>query len=311
MKLNLIGPFQVNAPFGTEIAFAKGLRQLGVTVVEIDPNVDTRLNSLHDGADATIVFKSCVGHEEELRNSLPPVIVYQPDDARFPHIREMMMLMRGYSDLFLSFDRYGADVAKTMGYRVAEELLLTADPELYSPSPSPIERDIDVSFIGSLGDPVAHASRRKMCTLVQNEAIKRGWKTHFEQTQDIQRVVDIYRRSKVVLNHATDVGQPFGFGFGLQCRHFEVSMTGTCLLSNSRPLSLISPYFGLEFDSEEILIDRLNTLLDPTKGGEYLNEGEWIPLWDLLGRGNLAEVQRSHMPFHRAQKIVDFVVSNA
>lgn len=294
MRLNLIGPFTVNAPFGTEIAFSKGLRQLGVVdITEVDPNLGPM--QLDWDADATIVFKSCCGREEELRSLSGPVIVYQPDDARFPHIRGMMLTMRRYSDLFMAFDRHSVEVAWKMGYRAAEELLLTADPELYCPSPVPVERDIDVSFIGSLGDPVAHASRQKMCRLVQAEANLRGWNVVFAQCQDIPTVLDIYRRSKIVLNHATDVGQKFGFGFGLQCRHFEVGMTKTCLLSNQR-LGTLGPEDMpfVQFFDETSLINQII----------YLFENE---RWTQQGLDLFYNIREKHMPIYRAGQIVNFI----
>ncbi len=301
MKFNLVGPFVVNAPFGTEIAFAKGLRKIGHEVFEVDPNIDVEMRGLQNTADATIVFKSCVGSEKYLKSLRHPIVVYQPDDARFPHIRQMMLMMRDFANLFLSFDDHGTQVAKTMGYRASETLLLTADHELYCPSPEPIERDIDVSFIGSLGDPVAHASRRKMCQIVLEEAKRRGWRVYFNQTQDIPTVVDVYRRSKVVLNHATDVGQAFGTGFGLQCRHFEVGMTETCLLSNS--IIGVPDKFNLQFagfGDEYGLLPMLDKLITPGTEG-----------WKALGTPLLNTIRAAHMPEHRAAQLVDFVKRNS
>jgi hypothetical protein len=107
MNLNLIGPFCVNNPFGTEIAFAKGLKRMGHGVNTVDPNVESQFEAIDRDADATVVFKSCVGHEDRLLTGLRgPVVIYQPDDARFPHIKKMMLDMRRWSDLFLSFDSY-------------------------------------------------------------------------------------------------------------------------------------------------------------------------------------------------------------
>lgn len=296
MILNLIGPFTVNAPFGTEIAFAKGLKRMGHGVNTVDPNIESQFDAMDRTADATVVFKSCVGHEDLLLNGLRgPVIVYQPDDARFVHIKKMMLDMRRHASLLLSFDGYGADVALTMGYQAAETLLLTADDELYCPSPQPIERDIDVSFIGSLGDPVAHASRRRMCEIVQREAGSRGWITHFGTTQDMPTLLDVYRRSKVVLNHATDVGQPFGYGYGLQCRHFEVSMTRTAMLTNivyDDPMAL--PF--LTFNSER-------TLLEGVELG--------IRDHEKFGRWAYDAVMDKHRPNNRAVQLVDFIERNA
>lgn len=296
MKLNLIGPFIVNAPFGTEIAFEKGLRRMGHEVNPVDPNVTTYCSP---DADATVVFKSCVDNEDVMLSGLShPIVVYQPDDARFPHIREMMLKMRQYSDLFLSFDEHGAEVAKTMRYKAAETLLLTADYDLYCPSKEPIERDIDVSFIGSLGDPVAHASRRRMIEIVQAHANKRGWVTAFGTTQDIPQILDVYRRSKVVLNHATDVGQSFGTGYGLQCRHFEVGMTRTCLLSNLTLGDKLDPIPYVIFSDEHSLIRQLEYLLEDDthweEGGELLH----------------TMIMLNHKPEHRAKQLVDFIERN-
>lgn len=295
----MVGPFQVNAPFGTEIAFAKGLRRIGHEVIEVDPNIDQEMIGLRNDVDATVVFKSCVGAERFLASLRHPIVVYQPDDARFPHIREMMLMMRRHADLFLSFDEHGAKVALTMGYRAAETLLLTADDELYCPSPTPIERDIDVSFIGSIGDPVAHASRRRMCEVVFEEAGRRGWKTAFGATRDVPTIVDTYRRSKVVLNHATDVGQGFGWGYGIQCRHFEVGMTRTALLSNySYDEEPVSPLCSL-FCDEQTLIERLT---------QYIEGGR-----DYEARGSITydQIMKHHMPEDRAVQLVDFIVRNS
>lgn len=300
MNLNLIGPFHVNNPFGTEIAFAKGLKRMGHGVNTVDPNVPCHWSALDLDADASVVFKSCVGGEHHLRGLRGPVVVYQPDDARFVHIKKMILDMGQYADLFLSFDEYGAGVALTMGYRAAETLLLTADDELYCPASPQPERDIDVSFIGSLGDPVAHASRRRMCEIVREESNRRGW--NFAWARDlypgrpsgIGDVVDIYRRSKVVLNHATDVGQPFGYGYGLQCRHFEVAMTRTAMLSNivyDDPMAL--PF--LTFNSEQTLLE-----------GVELGIRDYVK----LGRWAYDAVLDKHRPNHRAVQLVDFIERN-
>jgi len=210
-----------------------------------------------------------------------------------------MVDMHQYSDLLLSFDEHGARIARDMGYRAAETLLLTADDELYCPSQTPIERDIDVCFIGSMGDPVAHASRIKMCRLVHEEASRRGWKTFFGTTQDIPSILEVYRRSKVVLNHATDVGQPFGFGYGYQCRHFEVAMTRTALLSNvvygapDPAKGRLLPF--RTFNSEETL---LGSIQDAIHGHE------------LFGRWMYDAVMTAHRPNHRAVELIDFLERN-
>jgi hypothetical protein len=134
-----------------------------------------------------------------------------------------------------------------------------------------------------------------MCELVQEEAGRNGWKTAFGTTQDLPALIDIYRRSKVVLNHATDVGQPFGMGYGLQCRHFEVAMTRTALLSNVM-YEAPTGFPFLSFDSERSLIDVL---------GMALEKHEWFGrlLYDYTVDG--------HLPQHRASQLIDFIGRNA
>lgn len=298
MLINLVGPFVVNAPFGTEIAFAKGLRRIGHTANEVDPNIDQEMRGLRNDADATVVFKSCVGSERFLKSLNHPIIVYQPDDARFSHIRSMMLMMREYADLFLSFDANGAAVAKTMGYRAAQTLLLTADDELYCPSAEPIVRDIDVSFIGSLGDPVAHDSRRRMLDIVGRHGSSKGWKMWFEQSQNIPHVRDIYRRSKVVLNHATDVGQPFGMGYGLQCRHFEVGMTRTPILSNDiYDRASVDLDFAV-FSDGHSLIEQVDSFVENPNAQR------------ILGPDLHDQIMKAHMPEHRATQLIEFIEAN-
>lgn len=61
---------------------------------------------------------------------------------------------------------------------------------------------------------------------------KRGHKVLFGQTNDVNEIRQAYCRSKVVLNHAAEQFEKFGWGHGFQCRHFEVGLTRSCLLSN-------------------------------------------------------------------------------
>lgn len=300
MLVNMVGAFSRNYPFGTEIAFSKGMKRLGHTVNEIDPDYP---HQWVQDADATVVFKWL---DPSLHGQLAACkgakIVYQPDDARFPHIREMMATMRRYTDLFLSFDDNSAGIARTMGYRAAETLLLTADDELYCPAPEPIRRNIDVAFIGSLTGGPSHASRRRMCEIVQREAESHRWIISLGSTEHMPTILDTYRRAKVVLNHATDVGQRFGLGFGLQCRHFEVGMTRTALMSNALPgdvpgsIGSDLPFY--RFSDEASLVSGLEWML-----GENRWEGYGSALYDTI-------VER-HLPQHRAVQLVDFIARNS
>jgi hypothetical protein len=302
----MVGAFLRNFPFGTEIAFAKGLERRGHTVHRIDPGYPNQV--WDDDADATIVFKwidlGLKDVYERLERCAGLKVVYQPDDARFPHIKEMIRGMRGFCTHLLSFDDYGAEYALTVGYLDAETLRVTADDELYCPD-SNVERDIDVSFVGSLTAGPNHASRMEMCRLVQAWANANGKTTWFGETYfsvpGYPSPLDIYRRSKVVLNHATDVGQPFGWGHGFQCRHFEVGMAGVFLLSNmvyGERFELLHTQYG----NETQLINKLETYLG-TGGGVLFDR-------EVLAGFHRNNILREHMPEHRADQIVSFVKRN-
>lgn len=292
MRINLVGAFIRNAPFGTEIAFQKGLLRLGEHLVNV---IDTSYpNQVWDyEADATVVFKWMEDYWKDLEICKGKKIVYQPDDLRFPHIRQMMQDMRKYCDFAFTFDDSGADLAKSYGYKKAETLLLTADDELYRPLPD-VEKDIDVCFVGSLGAGSNHVSRVKMCKIV---ASMPGVKSFFHGSiYDIEELNRIYNRSKIILNHATDVGQPFGTGYGYQCRHFEAGFTRSCVLSN-----IILNGFELnhieEFGSEVELQGRIRYLLAHPE----IRQTSAHELY--------SELMKGHKPEHRAQQMVDFIRS--
>jgi hypothetical protein len=292
MRINLVGAFIRNKPFGTEIAFKKGFDRLGEHLVNC---IDTSYpNQVWDyEADATVVFKWMEGYWGDLELCKGKKIVYQPDDLRFPHIKQMMLDMRKHCDFAFTFDDSGADLARSYGYKKAETLLLTADDELYRPLPG-TERDIDVSFIGSLGAGANHVSRVRMCQLVSKMA---GVKSFFHGSiYDIEELNRIYNRSKIVLNHATDVGQPFGHGYGYQCRHFEAGLAGACVLSNivlnGSELEHIE-----EFGSEVELEGRIR----------YLLANPEVRISSAVGL--YAELMAGHKPEHRAKQMVEFIRS--
>ncbi len=249
MIINVVGPFEVNAPFATEIAFAKGLRGIGHTVVEFDPNTDNP-DVMDRSADTTIVFKSALTHNDSLRG-LRNVVLFQPDDPRFPHIQGMLDEMRPYTNKLLLFRslRPGApeDHAPFAGrdWRIGS-ISVTADPELYRPLERP--KVIDFCFIGSLSDPRCHWQRHEMIGWLAD----RGYRVHAEHTRDMARMMELINSSRVVLNHSAEPGElTFGKGLGYQCRHFEVGFAGGCLLSNRVLVGSHSPPVQgfCEFDS--------------------------------------------------------------
>lgn len=309
MKWNIVGAFVRNDPFGTEIAFRKGLERIGETVNVYDPSRPPDLFPLDQDADVTLIFKYLdPGHARDMIKLFRGVkVLYQVDDLRFPHIQQMMNDMRDTCNHALTFDEDGARLARRMGYR-AQRLLLTADNQLYKPIPG-VVKDIDVSFVGSLSHGANHVSRMRMCQRVQDFADYQN-RLHAEAPQwhkpfkffvanelfDIPKINEIYNRSKIVLNHATDVGQPFGHGYGYQCRHFEAGFAGACVLSNVVVNDNAIQNF-YTYDSEETMMSILISLLAHPE--DYQRVGDALH----------AELTANHTPEHRAQELVKFVTT--
>jgi spore maturation protein CgeB len=290
MRINLVGSFIRNAPFGTEIAFLKGLQRIGGHQISIiDPSYEDQ--KWDHGADVTLIFKHLSSYLDDLKKCGGKKVVYQPDDIRFSFIRQLMVEMRQYCDYALAFDTEAARVSKDeLGYLDAERLLVTADDELYRPIPD-IDKDLDFVFIGSLSNPTAHRSRNKMIQVLGENGFKVAYASDL---YDTNKIVEYYNRAKVVLNHATDIDQSFGSGYGYQCRHFEAGFTKSCLLSN-------------------LVIGGDNTL---RWFAMYRNERELISyarflLYSEPNRQDLAErfyveLQANHKPEHRAIQMLDF-----
>jgi len=292
MRWNLVGAFIRNKPFGTEIAFQKGLERIGETVTTIDSGYPDQ--KFDENADATVVFKWIEPfYKEALKRIGGKKIVYQPDDLRFPHIKQMMIDMRELCDHAFTFDEDGALLARKYGYGSTRRLLLTADNSLYYPIRK-VHKDIDVCFIGSLSAGANHVSRVKMCNIVSK--IPNIKFVAASELFDIKKLNEIYNRSKIILNHATDVGQPFGHGFGYQCRHFEAGFTKSLVLSNTidneRELHCLST-----FSNEMNLVSEIDGWLNAGS----LREEKAQAYWD--------ELYGAHLPEHRAQEMVEFVRS--
>ena len=291
MRWNLIGAFRRNFPFGTEIAFQKGLEKIGESVTTIDPSYPDQ--KFDESADVTVVFKwlDPGPYRDALSRIGGKKIVYQPDDLRFPHIKQMMIDMRQVCDHTFTFDEDGSMLARKYGYGFSRRLLLTADNTLYRHRHG-MQKDIDVCFVGSLSNGPSHASRMRMIEVVRKMS---GVKLVVaNELFDIGKICELYNRSKIVLNHATDVGQPFGHGYGYQCRHFEAGFTKACVLSNSidneKELNSVCV-----FDDEESLKESVDNLIRVDITREIFAEGLYRELYD------------SHLPEHRAAEMLEFV----
>jgi len=290
MKWNIIGAFIRNNPFGTEIAFKKGLERIGETVTTIDPDYPDQ--KFDESADVNVIFKWL--DPGQYRDAFVRLggkkIVYQPDNLRFFHIKKMMVDMRAICDYAFTFDKDGERLALEYGYKSAKRLLLTADNSLYRHIPK-MQKDIDVCFIGSLSYGENHKSRMKMCDIVSK---MKGVKfVVANEMFDINKICEIYNRSKIVLNHATDVGQRFGHGYGYQCRHFEAGLTKSFVLSNTidNDDAIYFPTFNSEIS--------LPAEIDGWLHAGFLREQTAQTLWDTL--------YSAHLPEHRAQEMINFV----
>lgn len=294
MIWNIVGAFIRNNPFGTEIAFRKGLERIGETVNAWDPSVYDERNKFDPDADVTLVFKWLdpgVFRDSVVAKAKGKKVLYQVDDLRFPHIKQMMADMLQVCDHALTFDDDGAQLALQYGYKSAKKILLTADNHLYRKIPG-MQKDIDVSFVGSLSYGDNHKSRMKMLEIVKSMGVKL---VVANELFDISKVNEIYNRSKIVLNHATDVGQSFGHGFGYQCRHFEAGFAGALVLSNRVLNEQILPI--AVFDSERELKETVSYYLEKQS---YREQAAWSLHEELL---------RAHTPEHRAQEMRDYVRS--
>lgn len=294
MKLNVVGAFIRNYPFGTEIAFGKGLRKIGVEVNEIDPGYPGQV--FDKDADATLLFKwiDDGDYRRHLQTCKGPKIVYQPDDYRFSHIKDMMREMRNVCDFALTYDDEAAQNIKAdLQYKLTKKMLLTADPDLYRNIPD-TKKKFDVCFVGSLTGGANHRSRARMIDILSNIGFKVACGSDI---YNIEEIVTAYNSSTVVLNHATDIGQPFGMGWGYQCRHFEAGFTGACLVSNS----VYNDENGLKnfyrFNDEWSLVNTVEWLL---KNPHFAYAA---------GSRFKAELDLNHRPEHRAQEIIEFVES--
>lgn len=295
MIVNMVGAFRRNAPFGTEIAFAKGMRRLGHTVLELDPDEG---GDTDDRADATLVFKTAKGYNGLVGAMRGVRIVYQPDDARFPHIARMLAEMHGVCDCALTFSQHGVELCRRIGYRAVEPMLLTADDEIYRPVEA--EARHDFCFVGSLCGSDTHASRRRMIDVLAGA----GFSVAVGHDMfDVEKIRHAYCSSIAVLNHATDVGQPFGHGYGYQCRHFEAGMTGACVLTNAVDDAAAFGDIAIRnvavFDSERSLLERAEELVSDRARAAA------------LGSALRAEIRSAHMPEHRAAQLVRFIEANS
>lgn len=299
MRCNVVGACirgKINGvPYSTDLAFIKGLRAIGVAVNEVDPAYPNQ--TFDYGADFTLVFKFLNKYLDEF-TKCKNRIIFQPDDPRYEFIKNDMKTMRTYCDYALAYDFESSEMYRNeLGYLASERMLLTADPDVYKPIPE-LKKEFDFCFVGNLSHPENHKSRRRMLEILGGAGYNVVYADHFF---DIPRIVEMYNRSKCVINHATDIGQPFGMGWGLQCRLFESGMTKTAFMSNVTYDEGDTLNFYLRFDSEKTLLEQAKLMIEERQG--------WYS-YNFYSEKLYNEIYNFHLPEHRAQQLVNFVENN-
>ena len=269
MRLNLVsGGWTRNSPWGTEHAFAKYLQADGHTVTRVHTG-ETDFSFDRD-ADVSVCFKDVKDRvADELLKFRGVKVVFQPDDIRFPDTREDMSYMRQLCDHALVFEPDGIGVATDeLGYKRVARVMIPVDADIYRPNVN-FAKVFDVCFVGNMSREPRHASRWKMRRIIAEELpnVRSVFMTQF----GVSVINQWYNQSRIVLHHATDVGQEFGTGYGYQSRHFEAGYSGACVLSNEVLNEERMPGLNV-FTSERDLVSQVRRLLkDDTwkRGAEF------------------------------------------
>lgn len=290
MRINLVGPFFRNSPFGTECAFAKGLSLEGHSVVRHEPG-NILSEPLDEDADATVFFKWVPEQTYDFVGGGVRVI-YQPDNLEFHHIEQLMLTALSHDVRHaLTFYDSGCFLARRLGFSGVAKLMLTADPDLYFHDGT--HKRYAACFIGGMGHGPEHVSRQRMARAAR---LILGDRFFCATTFDTNVIREVYSQSMVVLHHATDVGQSFGRGFGLQCRHFEASFCDVPVLSNVVEQESSDVLYGMDtFSSLDELGEKLFAY------GAALRDHVPPP------RGIRSRALAAHGPRVRARRMVEII----
>jgi Glycosyl transferases group 1 len=165
--------------------------------------------------------------------NLYPDIPYDPADAPF-RVVEMLAAFDGV----LIWSNALAERLRRDGIERVEVLKFACDDDLYFPPPDPVDREIDISFVGTW-----HPSREEVVRAIgpvraglvagpgwnRAGALPAGWRSSTERVapEEARRV---YWRSKVVLNPLHPLSLP-----GYNMRSLEVPASGAVMLTTRTP----------------------------------------------------------------------------
>ncbi len=187
--------------------------------------------------------------------------------------------MAKHFDIVFLAQKGHVEFFKEQGIRYVFWLPLACDPELYPKEV--LQRDIDVSYIGSLSPDEGDKRRKllsKVAEIFPNNYIGKKWPLEMGE---------IYSRSKIVVNSAIN--------YDLNMRVFEGMASGALLITD--PADSLQELFEdgkdlVIYQDEEDLIDKIHYYLE--------HDNERI---EIANRGQ-QKVLQHHTYYHRAKEIV-------
>jgi len=212
LKIILISKRFTNHPWGTGNFIHKSLTKMGHEVIDIDFVKDRKkLNELlKQDADLLISYKGSGVNPKLIEMVKCPTVLWYPDDVLSSQQAVNDMRTLGYAyDYVYYFDQAGIDILKKFGLRNPKFLPLATDPEVYAWK-NIDEKKYDVSFVGNV-----YPNRRKLLDRLKSKF------NVYETKAYMNEMVDIFNRSKIVLNLAVGKsGYPLRVFEALGCRSF-------------------------------------------------------------------------------------------
>lgn len=221
MKIQLLGKY--GSEFANVHAIADGIKEAGHSLFPVNPEAPESIAGLSDDVDFTIIMKRPKKAVGELDDLSHPILLWMPDELR-AFGRTKWLKDCDWVDYHLVFDDSAIELYVEEG--IPEEyvmfLPLSGNPSVYKPLDA---EHVSYDFV-HVGTPNAH----------RNELVRRlrgfGYSVLDTVEMDGYKANWLYHYGRVVLNHGHPVGQPFGKGYGLQQRVWEVGMSGQILLMN-------------------------------------------------------------------------------
>ena len=223
MRLNLIAPVYANHPHGSECRLVRWLNteegkalDIKLTITDLRTS-HVNITNIQNDYDATLVFKGETLTPDQIQLCSRPRILYFPDDViKYPNYARFINHVGKHYDLVYTFDREAVNCFYHLGCKNVKWLPSWTGSDMFFDKG--MERDIDISFIGSFND-----ERIKMLQHVKYNFLDK--KLFFDDNTYGETYVDILNRSKIVLNFAQG-------NSGVSQRVFEATACGALVLTN-------------------------------------------------------------------------------